>query len=239
MDAQITDADKPTPSELRNATYAALDSKGVTEDARKLVATLCDQITTTELRLGRRKHRRVKKAAQLRTAVEGFVADLLRAQASGNGLVYRPLRPESFTGEAVSYRTFTTLSETLGVMGLVESWSGYQDTVQFDEGGPKIGYRGYATRFRAKQALLDLSSEHGVQLEQIDQHFLLPLPEHPLQLRANSTRNGFGQKTRGKLCARSTSERAISPSFTPGTALVSILDRTRISCRVSAQKHAR
>src|SRR5262249_51383305 len=119
--------------------------------------------------------------------------------AYGNGLVYRPLRPGSFTGEAVSYRMFTRVSDVLNDMDLVESWSGYQDAVQWDEGGPKFGYKGYATRFRAKQALLDLCLEHCVQVDQVNQHFLLPLPEHPLQLRANSTRNGFGQKMRGKL----------------------------------------
>src|SRR5262245_62147445 len=116
MDAQTAKTDKPTASELRDATYASLDSKAITDEARKFVSTLCDQITETELRLGKRQHQRVKKAAQLRTAVEGFVADLMRAHAYGNGLVYRPLRPGSFTGEAVSYRMFTRVSDVLNDM---------------------------------------------------------------------------------------------------------------------------
>jgi hypothetical protein len=199
MDAQ-TSAGKPSATELRDATYAALDSKAVTEDARKLVDTLCDQITASELRLGKRQHKRgVRKGEQLRTAVGGFVADLLRAHAHGNGLVYRSKRPGSFTGESVSYRTFIALSKTLTEIGLVESCPGYQDTVQFDEGGPKIGYRGFATRFRAKQALLDLCNEHGVTASEIHQHFILPLPKFPLQLRGSSSRNAYGDKVRGAL----------------------------------------
>jgi hypothetical protein len=140
MDAQTTTNTKPPRSELLDASYAALDSKAATDDARKLVDTLCAQITATEERLGRRQHQRVKTAAQFRTAVEAFVADLLRAHAYGNGLAYRSLRPASFTGKAVSYRRFVTVNEHLTEMGLVESWPGYQDTVQFEEGGPKLGY---------------------------------------------------------------------------------------------------
>jgi hypothetical protein len=86
MDAQTANNDKPTWSEFQNATYAALNCKAVTEQARKLTSTLCDQITETELRLEKRQHKRgAKKTEQLRTAVAGFIADLLRAQASGNG----------------------------------------------------------------------------------------------------------------------------------------------------------
>jgi hypothetical protein len=196
MDAE-TDA-KPPRSELLDASYAALDSKAITNDARKLVDTLCDQLTATELQLGKRQHQRVKTAGQFRAAVEAFLADLVRAHAYGTGLVYRPLRPASFTGEAVSYRTFVTISKLLIETGLVESWSGYQDAVQWYEGGPKVGYRGYATRFRAKQTLLDLCAQHGIAVEDVDRHFLLPLPEEPLQLRASSSRNGIGEKVDGK-----------------------------------------
>jgi len=200
MDAQMTDNAKPTASELRNATYAALDSKAVSEDARKLVDTLCEQITATELRQGRRQRKRLKKAAQLRMDVAGFVADLLRAHAYGNALVYRQLRPGSFTGEAVSYRTFITLDELLTEIGLVESWPGYNDTVQFDEGGPKLPYRGYTTRFRATQRLLDFCADHGVRPETVHEHFVAALPEKPLVLKGTSTRNQYTyEKVRGRV----------------------------------------
>jgi hypothetical protein len=199
MDTNAQTTDQPTPQELRDARYAALDSKAVTDAARKLVDTLCDQIATTELRLGKRQHKRMKKAAQLRMAVEGFMADLLRAQASGNGFVYRSLRPASFTGEPVSHKTFTAMVQMLTDMGLLGKHPGFQATVQFDVGGPKVPYLRHATRFRATQTLLDICGEHGVRAADVNQHFLLPLPEFPLQLRASSSRNEYGNKVRGRL----------------------------------------
>ena len=71
---------------------------------------------------------------------------------------------------------------------------GYQDAVQWEEGGPKVGYNGYATRFRATQTLLDLCAQHGIAMEDVDRHFILPLPDQPLQLRARSARNGIGRR---------------------------------------------
>jgi hypothetical protein len=72
MDAQITNNDKTVWSELQDAAYAALNCKAVTQEARKITSTLCERITATELRLGKRQHKRgVKKAEQLRTAVAG------------------------------------------------------------------------------------------------------------------------------------------------------------------------
>jgi len=198
MDAQTTKNDEPGWSELQDATYAALNCKAVTEEARNLTSTLCDQITAMELGSGKRQHKRgVKKAEQLRTAVESFIADLLRAQATGNGWVYRPKRPESFTGDPVGHRTFKTVTETLISTGLVETKRGFQDAVQWEKGGPKFGTWRWATRFRATQALLDLCAEHGLKPDDVDRHFLLPLPEHPLQRRRASKRDDFGKKIRG------------------------------------------
>jgi hypothetical protein len=198
MDAQTTSADKPSWRELQDATYAALSCAAVTEEARKLTTNLCEQITATELRLGKRQHRRRSKAEQLRMAVEGFLADLLRAQASGKGWVYRPKRPESFTGEPVTHRMFKTVAETLSSTGFVETKRGFQDPIQWEPGGPKVSNWRFATRFRATEVLLGLCAEHGVRPDDVDRHFLLPLPEHPLQRRAASKRDDFGKKIRGK-----------------------------------------
>src|SRR5262249_8672151 len=142
---------------------------------------LCDQITAAELRFEKRQHKRgVKKAEQLRTAVEAFTAALLRALASGNGWVYRPKRPESFTGEPVSHRTVITITEMLITTGQLGTTPGFEDAAQWEPGGPKLRHWRFATRFRATQALLDLCAEHGVKPDDVDHHFLLPLPERPL-----------------------------------------------------------
>jgi hypothetical protein len=200
MDAETTTDTNAAGKELQDASFAALNCKAATEEARKLASTLCGQITATELSLGKRQHNRVKKAAQLHTAVEAFIADLLRAQASGNGWVYRSRRPESFTGEAVGHRAFITVTDMLASTGLLETRRGYQETIQWEPGGPKTPHRRFATRFRATQALIDLCAEHGVRAEDVDYHFHLPLPEHPLQRRAASKRDHYsGKKIRGTL----------------------------------------
>jgi hypothetical protein len=199
MDAQTTRNDKPTWRELQDAAYAALNCKAATNEARKLTDNLCDQITTAEQQAGKRQKKRgLKKAEQLRTAVEALVADLLRAQASGKVWVYRPKRPESFTGEPVTHRTFITMTEMLCSIGLLGTKPGFQDPIQWEPGGPKLSNWRFATRFRATQALLDLCADHGVRPDAVDRHFLLPLPEHPLQRRRASKRDDFGKKIRGK-----------------------------------------
>src|SRR5262249_10313758 len=58
MDAQTTSADATSARELQDATYAALNCRAVTEEAGKLTTSLCEQITATELRLGKRQHMR-------------------------------------------------------------------------------------------------------------------------------------------------------------------------------------
>jgi hypothetical protein len=79
MDAQTNNDTNTVVRELQDATFAALNCSAGTEEARKLTSTLCGQITANERRLGKRQHNRVKKAKQLQTAVEAFIADLLRA----------------------------------------------------------------------------------------------------------------------------------------------------------------
>ena len=55
-----------------------------------------------------------------------------------------------------------------------------------------------ATRFRPTRTLLDICEKHGVRAVDFHQHFLIPLPEHPLQLHAASKRTEYGQKIPGK-----------------------------------------
>jgi hypothetical protein len=47
--------------------------------------------------------------------------------------------------------------------------------------------------------LLDICAQHGVLIEDFHEHFLIPLPEDPLQRRTASRRNLFGDKIKGKL----------------------------------------
>jgi hypothetical protein len=136
----------------------------------------------------------------MQRAVEGLAGDLLLAQGHGkaNGWVFRSLRPASFTGEAVGYRAFTQVSERLTALGFVERKDGFQMWMDgFDEGGPKLPYRKYATRFKATPKLLELSARCGVATAQAKDHFLLELPARPLQCRTSTIR-AYGEKVKSR-----------------------------------------
>lgn len=186
------------PRELDDARYAALDCRAHSDQARALVAAVTDMVTAHELAAGTRTNKRKKKQAELSSAAERLLADLLLAQASekAKGYVYRPMRPEGFTESAVGYRVFKTLVDALVGLGLLESHKGYQG---WDEPfGARVVVRHKATRFRAKQKLLDICAQHGLLVDDFHEHFLIPLPEHPLQLRRSSKRTEYGKKIPGK-----------------------------------------
>jgi hypothetical protein len=186
------------PRELDDARYAALDCRAHSDEARALVATVTDLVAAHELAAGTRTNRRKKKLSALRSAVERFLADLLLAQTSEktNGYVYRSMRPEGFAECEVSYRVFRDLVNAFVDLRLVEKYKGYQGWGE--PFGARVVVRQKATRFRAAQKLLDICAQHGVLIEDFHEHFLIPLPEHPLQLRAASKRNEYGDKIRGR-----------------------------------------
>jgi hypothetical protein len=186
------------PRELDDARYAALDCRAHSDQARALVAAVTDRVAAHELTAGTRTNKRKKKQTALSSAVERLLADLLLAQASekAKGYVYRPTRPEGFTESNVGYRVFKALVDALVDLGLLEKHKGYQG---WDEPfGARVVVRRKATRFRATQKLLDICAQHGVLVEDFHDHFLIPLPEHPLQLRRSSKRTEYGKKIPGK-----------------------------------------
>ncbi len=116
------------PATLRDASYAGLSCRAVTDSAHALVSALYEQVTSHEKTTGKRRNGRVKKADEYKRAIEGFVGDLLLAQAreKGGGWVFRSTRRESFTGEAVSYRQFKRLLDSLVDSNLIEMVKGFQ-----------------------------------------------------------------------------------------------------------------
>jgi hypothetical protein len=185
--------------EFDDALYAALDCRAQSDQARALVDAVVTVVTEHEHATGTRTNRRNKKVADLRIAVEGFIADLLKAQSvsTSHGYVYRPVRPANFTEGAVGYRVFKTLTEVMTAADLLETYKGWQSWS--DAFGARAPYIKKATRFRATQRLLDLSASHGIQPKEFHLHFLLPLPENPLQLRATSPVNSAGRKISGRM----------------------------------------
>src|ERR1039458_7618904 len=95
----------------------------------------CMSRSAPEKITGKRRNARVKKADSYKKAIEGFMGDLLLAQAreKGGGWVFRSTRRESFTGDAVSYRQFKRLLDSLVDSGLIEMKKGFQPRTKFSD----------------------------------------------------------------------------------------------------------
>jgi len=184
--------------QLDDALYAALLSRAHSDQARALVDTVVTMVAQRELAAGIRTNKRDKKQTALRSAVERLLADLLQAQASetNKGYVFRSLRPEGFSGQAVSYRTFKSLVDAMLTLGFLEEYKGFQGWS--DGFGVPAPWIRKATRYRATEVLLGIFHQHSVRAADFHQHFLIPLPENPLRLRAASWRNEYGTKITGR-----------------------------------------
>ena len=94
---------------------------------------------------------------------------------------------------------FLPLQIVLRELGLVEHQEGVNQWFDgFDEGGPDLVSRRYASRYRSADKLLALAAEHGITLDNALDHFDYGLPKQPLQKRAASTRDA-GRKVRGSI----------------------------------------
>jgi len=174
---------------LGDAEYASLTSRAVTDNSRALIEDVLRLITEGEPR----KRRRVSRAEAFRQAVGGFIGDLLGAMGcEGNGgWVYRSTGRSHFTDGVVSYRDFTALRSTMKALDLLEEfWPGFE---------AKQEMKRWATRFRATPRLEQLAAQHGIQPAEVNRHFKHSLPNHPLRLKATSTRATKGDKTGGEL----------------------------------------
>jgi len=75
-------------------------------------------------------------------------------------------------------------------LGLLEEfWSGFEAEQEMKR---------RATRFRATPRLEQLAAQHGIQPAEINRHFRHSLPDHPLRLKATSTRATKGAKIDGE-----------------------------------------
>ena len=186
--------------QLSNARYASLTSRAVTDAARGIIDRLMEDLERREEYRKSRKNKRSKKAAfAVRRTMEGFVGDLLRARRDVNcwGWVYRSLKANSFSGESVSYRNFQLVLQSLG--DFIEHKIGFQERFDgFDPGSPSLPLRGKSSRFRAAPHFIDYCREHGVEVSEINEHFIEDLPQKPLVLKSGSTRAPWGTKVRGR-----------------------------------------
>ena len=199
VDEVTEQQDRELINQLHNARYASLTSRAVTDAAKGIVDRLIELVGAREEYRKSRKNKRSAKARRaLWRAMEGFVGDLLRAQRDkkSSGWVYRSLKANSFTRENVSYRNFLLVVNSLG--DFVERKEGYPRWSRFDPDGPRLAIPGKATRFRAAPHF-HFIEYCGLDVSEINDHFIQDLPQHPLVKRAGSVRAPYGTKVRGRV----------------------------------------
>jgi hypothetical protein len=185
----------PDQEELQAATHATLRAHATSDEAKALVAKLAAIVEDHAISAGSRQNRRKGTARKLDYAAGAFLANLLHPlsaeEPEPNGWVYRSMHAKSFTGAAVSHRTFTQLVEGLTELALIERVAGHRVSSEDADIGQ------YAARFRATPALLRLCAEHGVEPTATLDHFEFEydLPKHPIELRARKV-DSFYSDTR-------------------------------------------
>ena len=208
------DGASATPDPLKNAAYATLNNRSVTDEAKRLVDQLASLVGDYE--------RTARDGGYLRgpagekklwDALEGFLGDLLLSAADEKtqGWTFRRRRRDDFTRERVSFRTFDPLREALCALGLLKHFPGYQRVSKnpFHE-GPGSGYTSYesmAARYRATESLLEYARREGIEATNADQHFVPRLPQKPLIKMSASYWDLDGEKRKGQRLDYRTTDR--------------------------------
>src|SRR5258707_2174536 len=146
-----TDQDEALGKALREAEYASLTRRAVTDNSRALIDDVRRQIMDYEVQHGLRKRKRIGKARAFIHALEGFVGDLLEAisqKERAAGWVYRSVAPGSFTNDgAVSFRDFGAIRAALRALGLMEERPAVAHWIEAF--GQQFPQNRKATRYRA------------------------------------------------------------------------------------------
>jgi hypothetical protein len=188
-------AETSKADELRDARFASLEGHACTEASHALTEAINERVVHQLVRAeasGSAKANRKK----LKMAIAAFLADLLTANGKW---VYRSLKTDGFTGAAVGARVFLPLQQALRELGLVEHQAGVDQWFDgFEEGGPALVSRRWASRYRPTAKLIALAGAYGIDFENALDHFDYGLPKEPLQKRAASKRDA-GRKVRGRI----------------------------------------
>lgn len=192
---------KPSIHSLKRARYMALDHTPVSSEAKQFCHLLAMGLTQG----GDRKYRRGEDTQrQFEDSIGAVVADLLLgiADKDAKGWCYRPSQAASFTGEYVTYRMYRSIMGAATEAGLIDLVPGFNHGFIFpDEAtGKKLWARSaesLTNRYRASNALLELSRGYGITPETVGRHFIQSVPRHPLDLRSSS-RWEYGEKIKGE-----------------------------------------
>ena len=123
---------------LRNARFAPLTGRPITDEGRAVVARLSVSITQQETRTYARR----RTSAQFTRAIGAFAADLLLAQGhkTAKGWIHRSLRDESFDNGPLTRTQAKAVWKGLVALGLVRLIQGY---TRFRRRGPVSGSIGF------------------------------------------------------------------------------------------------
>ncbi len=187
----------PSDIEKPQDTYADFMVRTVSPEAAALIADLTERISAlehaqklgsvTSKSLTRGRYRKGPKGIEsLRDALGRFVGHLLMAKAHPHRTdkVFRSLKKDGFTGGPVTFTAFDGAWRGLEALGLLSHTPGKHryHPLGFDGGPMKLP--GQASVFVVSEALLSLSQQHGVSLENIEEHFVQD--RAPLELRTFS-----------------------------------------------------
>jgi hypothetical protein len=166
--------------ELRSAPLANLKGRATSASAAALVSYLADAYPRTT-KTATRSNKPRKLEPQVHAAIGAFLADLLMAQGNedGAGWLRLSLAKNSFKKPSpVSYRMFEGLRTSWKAAGLIDEHAGYPGKLGFGSPGPLVGNM---TRFRATPKLLKIAEEHGVLVQEVQDHFHIEF-EMPTEL---------------------------------------------------------
>jgi hypothetical protein len=178
--------------ELRVAPLANLKGRAISTPASALVSFLATAYPRTTKNATRSNKPR-KLEPKFHAAISAFLADLLMAQGNeeGGGWLRLSLAKNAFKKPSlVSYRMFDGVRTSWKAAGLIKEHAGYPGKLGFGNPGPVYGSM---TRFRATPTLLKLSGDHGVLVDDLQNHFFIEfeMPSELVQLTRPSgpTRN--------------------------------------------------
>ncbi len=169
--------------ELRYAPLANLKGRATSAAATALVLSLANAYPRTT-KSATRSNRPIKLEPQFHAAIGAYLADLLMAQGNedGAGWLRLSLAKKDFKKPSpVSYRMFEGIRKSWKAAELVTEHAGYSGKRGFGSPGPIYGSM---TRFRATPKLLKIAEDHGVLINDLQDHFFIEfeMPSELVQL---------------------------------------------------------
>lgn len=168
---------------LKDASLLTLLHFPVSIEAQSLVNEVTAMVATQEVR---KRPRGTGGNLKLSQALGAVLGGVLSASLGWDGLVYRPLKKDAFTGLPVGHRNATTALDGLANIGLLKVYSGhrFEAIAPFED---NASWTGKAGRYGATEELLKLADNHGITKGSVGSAFSLRFPHEPPKVKAPIT----------------------------------------------------